>query len=155
MPLRLNVALPPGTLDRAVAEGRAVLRLRQELSVPEGIALVRDALPPTEEGRGWALYVPGGATVPCRAAVAIRVAGQLVAPRELLALNFAWKTGAGRVLLRCAASATPDGRRDALFPVDFYEEQLDSVAGFGGVPFRFPGWQLVNQDLLRTDGEGA
>lgn len=148
MPVRLDVLLPPGTLEAAEAEGQAVLRLRQDLSVPEAVALVREVLPPTEEGHGWALYCPAGAIIPCKAAVDIRAEGQLVKAGEQLAVNFLWRTRAGRVLLRCAASATVNGRRDALFPVDFYEEQLGSVAGVGGVPLRFGGWQLVNQDTL-------
>lgn len=140
-----------GNLERLLAseaaKGNAVLTIRQPLSVPEALALVREGLPATTEGRGWALYAPTAAIIPCRPAVDIATPDGMVKAGEVLALNFAWRVGS-RVLLRCAASATPGGRRDALFPVDFYEEQLGHVAGVAGVPLHFPGWQLVNQDLL-------
>ena len=148
--IKATMRFRKGAIEEADASGAVVLRLSGTVSVPEALALVREDLPPSEEGRGWALYVPVGVTIGCTAAVDIRVGDRVVKAGDLLCLNFAWRTSAGRVLLRCAASATVDGRRDTLFPVDFYEEQLRTIGIGAGSPLRFEGWQLVHQDRLRA-----
>lgn len=153
--IKCNVRLRAGALAAAERKGATVARIVGAVSVPEALALVREQLPPTEEGQGWALYVPAGVVIGCTCAVDVHVGRDTVKAGEQLALNFAWLTPSRRVLLRCAASATRGGRRDVVWPVDFYEEQLATIGTLSGVPFRYEGWQLVNQDRLQALADGT
>jgi len=144
-PSPVRVTLAPGTLDSAREAGAGIVRLATPLSIPLALSLVRESLPPAVgDVRGWAIAVPGGAFVPLRFRCGFKVRDLRVERGALVFLNYAWKTASGRVVLRCHAGPTAD--RPDVFPIDGYEEQIESIAGLAGKPLEFPGWELVQHD---------